>query len=1038
MAEEVVNRRLAAIVAADAVGYSRLMGADEAGTRVRFNAHLDELIKPAIAVRQGRIVKTTGDGLLIEFASVVDAVQSAIEIQKGMAERNADEADDKRIEFRIGVNLGDVIVEGDDIHGDGVNVAARLEALADPGGISLSRAARDQVRDRVDVELEDLGEVEVKNVRRRVRVFKVLLDGSERQVGSTGKAGRRRLTVWTVAGVGGLVALVALVFGWPYVDSGKGVTGDDERPSRSGPAAQELRPALVILPFANMSSDGDQEYFSDGFTEDLTTALARIPGLLVTARNTAFTYKGKSVTAVEVGKQLGVRYMLEGSVRRQGDRLRLNAQLIDTGSGNHVWAEAFDRPLTDIFVVQDKLVNRIVGSVASRLRRREGERTLKASPETLTAYDLTSRARLLFRRNDIRSIREARKLLLRAVKIDPEFSLAFATLAQVENFFFTHRTSEEYATPKAGKRVVAAAAKAVTLDPENASARAIHGMSLRLLGNYEEAAKEAVRARELAPNDPDVLASISVILVGVGDYEGVVQAVNRARILDPYINPLHVGVIQAQALFALGDYRGSKAAALFCLKRSPKDVRCHESLVRALGELGSEQEARAAVSKLMQLSPNYTVSEYIRRARKNRRDQAAVGRWADGLRKAGVPERSPIRIADKPSIAVLPFVNMSDVEAQDYFSDGITEDIITDLSKISGLAVIARNSSFLYKGRSVDVREISRDLNVRHVLEGSVRRAGEMLRITAQLVDAETGENVWAERFDRKAEDVFAIQDEIVSKIVAELSVTLMANEQERLFRTHATNIQAYETFLKARKTHLVTTPANIARAMALYRQVIELDPAFAGGYAGLSFLVSLNLRFGRSDDREAETRYAVELAEKSVSIDPEFGWAYIALGSAQVAMGKASKAVSTMHRAVELQPSDADALLFLGFYQVFAGSPFSAIDNIKLSIQLDPKPTNRQFFFLGWAYFMSLQFDNSIIALEKWDSLSPRRSGLIPLAAAYALSGDPEMARATTKRYLAEIPKFHASSWAFMRNFEKADDRSLILKGMRAAGLPE
>lgn len=412
-------------------------------------------------------------------------------------------------------------------------------------------------------------------------------------------------------------------------------TSDIERPVNT---AIEARPAMIVLPFVNMSGDPKQDYFSDGFTEDVTTGLARIPGFLVVARNTAFTYKGRALDARTLGRELGVRYVLEGSARQQGERLRVNTQLIETATGTHVWAERFDRPMKDLFIVQDSLVDRIIGTVAARLRRHESERAMSASKETLAAYDLTSRARLLFRRNTIEAMTEARKLLQRANKTDPSYAPAYSTLAQVEQFFFTSRVTDEYAQPETARRVLGAASRAVSLAPNDAFAHGVYGMSLRMTKDYDQAAREAKLARELAPNDPQVLAPVATILLSVGHYEASVETMRLAWALDPHISPVFTGAVLAQGLFALGKYRDSKEVALDCLAKTASDVRCLESLVRALGELGPADQAKKAVDELLRLSPDYTISEYKRRADKNRRDRAAIERWADGLRKAGVPE----------------------------------------------------------------------------------------------------------------------------------------------------------------------------------------------------------------------------------------------------------------------------------------------------------------------------------------------------------------------------------------------------------------
>src|SRR6266702_130481 len=341
MADERVERRLAAILAADVAGYSRLIGADEEGTLAALRALRRELVDPGIAEHRGRIVKTTGDGLLVEFASVVDAVRCAVALQRGMALRNDGVAKERRIAFRIGINLGDIIIDEHDIYGDGVNVAARLEALAEPGGICVSRVVRDQVRDKVDFGFEDLGEQQVRNIARPVRVYRI-----------------------------------------PLAETG--------RPEAPLPLPD--KPSLAVLPFQNMTGDAEQNYFVDGIVEEITTAISRLPWLFVIARNSSFTYKGRAVDVKQVARELGVRYVLEGSVRKAGNRVRITGQLIDTASGAHIWADRFDGALDDIFELQDEVASNVVGAIEAKLRQSEIERASRKPTASLGAYDLYLRA----------------------------------------------------------------------------------------------------------------------------------------------------------------------------------------------------------------------------------------------------------------------------------------------------------------------------------------------------------------------------------------------------------------------------------------------------------------------------------------------------------------------------------------------------------------------------------------------------------------------------------------------------------------------
>jgi adenylate cyclase len=350
MAGERVERRLAAILAVDVAGYSRLMGADEEGTLAIMLAVRRELGDPKIREHRGRIVKTTGDGLLVEFASVVDAVRCAVEVQREMLARNIDVPAERRLEFRMGINVGDIIIEDEDIFGDGVNIAARLEALAEPGGICLSAAAHEQVRDRLDIAFDDMGDQQVKNITRPVRVYSV---GSR----SSGPQDETQVVL----------------------------------PSSTALRLTE-KPSIAVLPFQNMSGDAEQEYFVDGIVEDIITGLSRIKWLYVIARNSTFVYKGRAVDVKQAGRELGVRYVLEGSLRKAGNRVRVTAQLIEAETGSHVWAERYDRPIGDIFDLQDELTLNVIGAIEPSLRQAEIERAKRKRPENLDAYDLYLRA----------------------------------------------------------------------------------------------------------------------------------------------------------------------------------------------------------------------------------------------------------------------------------------------------------------------------------------------------------------------------------------------------------------------------------------------------------------------------------------------------------------------------------------------------------------------------------------------------------------------------------------------------------------------
>jgi adenylate cyclase len=417
MATPRVDRRLAAILAADVVGYSRLMGDDEAGTLEKLKTHRKELIEPLLAEHRGRIVKLMGDGALCEFGSVVDAVACAIAIQRGMAERETGVAEDQKIRFRIGINTGDVIIEGDDIYGDGVNVAARLEGLAEPGGICVSGRVREEIARKLAVGFTPMGAQRVKNIAEPVEAWRVVLEpGQVPRAAGLRVPTRRPIASLGVAGAALLLMLAGGLW-WVSTQSGPGTT---EAP----------RLSLVVLPFDNLSGDPDQEYFADGITEDLTTDLSRLPGSLVIARNSAFTYKGKVVDPKQVGRELGVRYVLEGSVRRIGNDVRVNAQLIDTKTGAHLWADRFDSNLTDLGQLQNEITGRIASSLNVELIEAESRRSLQEHAARPDAVDLTMRGLAVWwRPRSKENNKEARALFAQALQLDPQYPDALAGLA---------------------------------------------------------------------------------------------------------------------------------------------------------------------------------------------------------------------------------------------------------------------------------------------------------------------------------------------------------------------------------------------------------------------------------------------------------------------------------------------------------------------------------------------------------------------------------------------------------------------------------
>ncbi len=584
-----VQRRLAAILAADVAGYSRLMGEDEEGTLATLTAHLKELIEPCIAEHRGRVVKTMGDGVLAEFASVVDAVRCAVAFQEGMAERNADIPEDRRIEFRIGINLGDVIVQDNDVFGDGVNVAARLEGLAVTGGVVVSDKVHAEVRTKLDVGFDDLGPQEVKNIAEPVRAYRVRVkDGP--------------------ASAPGQVSGVSL----PLPD----------------------KPSIAVLPFTNMSGDPEQEYFAEGIAEDLITALSRFHWFFVIARNSSFSFKGASPDVRDVARDLGVQYVLEGSVRKAGSRVRITAQLIEAHSGRHVWADRYDRELDDIFALQDEITESIAAAVAPSFVSAEARRVERKPPEGFDAWDYAMRAKWHLWRINREDVAAARRLFHQAIERDPKSAVAYSGLATAYNMemYYGWAESREDAASEAKK----AAETAVALDDRDAEAHYTLGFVRFWSRQFDDAVKSVQRAIELNPNSAAAEGILGLIYGGMDDYEKTMQHVANAERLSPHDPDLswwHLG--RATAEFQVERYDEAVRWAKSVIELAPGLPSGWRMLAASCAHLDRLEEARSAIEQLLQLAPLTSIETSRATVPAN---EAWLESYLDGLRKAGLPE----------------------------------------------------------------------------------------------------------------------------------------------------------------------------------------------------------------------------------------------------------------------------------------------------------------------------------------------------------------------------------------------------------------
>jgi TolB-like protein/class 3 adenylate cyclase len=633
MAAPRVERRLAAILAADVVGYSRLMERDEDRTLERLKAHRKEFIEPLIAEYQGRIVKLMGDGALVEFASVVDAARCAVLIQQGMAEREAEVPEAERIRFRIGINLGDVIHEADgDLYGDGVNVAARLEQLAEPGGVVVSGTAYDHLQGKLDLPLEFAGEQRVKNIERLVRAYRVRLDGT---------AARFRLPFRRVrhlalpAAAALLLALVLAAGAWHFWP---------------GEPPPKQRPGIAVLPFDNLGGDEAAGRLADGITEDIITDLARFQDLDVIARNSTGVYKGKPVDVREVGKELGVGYVLEGSIQRQADQVRVTAQLIDAGTGAHVWSERWDRPVGDVFAVQAEIADAAAARIGGwgLVQQADHAKARRKPAGSLTAYDLVVLARETQQTYSREQGEEAVRLATRAIEADPGYARAYVARALAYNTVAQATGDVTSTIPK----VEADARQAVALDPNDADAHTAMGEALAYVGRLAEAKVEAERALALNPSSADLAMWFAAWSGSFGEPERGAEIVDRALRLNPRFPPWYRNAMR-EAYFFSGRFEDA-IKAILGREAGSTNVSDRIVLAAAYGHLGQAENARRAAEALLKEVPNFSaelgfnIGYFFIRERE--RDL-----FVEGLRKAGLRVcASGAELAPYPNAVRLP------------------------------------------------------------------------------------------------------------------------------------------------------------------------------------------------------------------------------------------------------------------------------------------------------------------------------------------------------------------------------------------------
>ncbi len=895
-------------------------------------------------------------------------------------------------------------------------------------------------------------------------------------------------------------------------ESSSATVAPDPRPATTASplattSSSDDKPSVAVMPFDNISGDPEQTYFADGITIELITSLSKISGLHVVGRQSAFAYREKDLSVKQTCDELGVGALIQGSVRRSGQRVRIAAQLIGQ-SGVNLWAESYERMLDDVFDVQDEVTRQIAKALEVTLTDVDDDRLTHRRPRDIDAYDLLLRGREQLLRHTNEGNERALKLFEEAIRIDQDYAPAYALMAE------THLRTWQFgeSNTQALRRAFELAQRAVDLDDQLGSAHGVLGQVYTWLKQHDTALGELQKQVSLYPNDPDGHVELAVGLVWAGQAEAAVSSIETAIRLNPRC-PFWYLTGLGFAYFALRRYDEVVDVINRSIAINPQSMPNHLILASSFAHLGQSERAAAEAWEIGSLVPGLTLGQLDKVAPFARRED--LDRFLDGLRLAGLPadesedpsaepgaaqardialrsgKAAPAVVAEiaplartsprprrlrvwisvaavvvlagaliwwwilpqsdtvslddmelplpsKPSIAVLPFDNLSGDPAQEYFVDGMTEEIITELSRFAELFVIARNSTFVYKGKAVKPQKVSRELGVRYVLEGSVQKDQSSVRINAQLIDATRGHHLWAERFDRQLKDVFALQDEVAEKIAAAVGINVTDAETKRTKRMAPGSLEAYEAVLRGREYLFDLTKDANANARGFFERAVALDPNYARAHAYLAWTHLNDWRLGWSNSPETIKR-AFALARKAVTLDQSDPAARSALGDVFLWTKRHDQAIATLQSSIELNPNSDGHYAILGDALTWAGQPQTAIENVETAMRLNPHYPVTYLWYLGHAHFVSKRCDDSNRLLEQARDRNPDfLAARLYLAACYALLDRMEPASVEIAEALKRLPVLTTSIMQYRLPYKNQEDLLRILSALRKAGLPE
>lgn len=1031
------KRRLAAILEADLVGFEGLVKRDETGTRAAVKEC--RAIFGAAAARRGRrVVDDAGDSVLAVFDSVVEAVHSAIETQEQLTNYNTDRSEGRRLLYRMGVAVGDIVEEPDGrVFGTGVIVAARLESIAAPGGIMISDDAYRQVHDKISIGFEDAGEHKVKT--ETVRGFRVLTNGAPEAALTRSRRPKRLITSGALFAIG--VALVAvLYFGGAFdsPNSSDPTTAESTNDPEGFGSSFPDKASVAVLPFDNLSANSEHDYIAGGLQENIISTLSQARRLYVPPRQATEPFENGESTIADIARTLGVEHVLNGSVQVAGERVRVTMQLTEAATDGNIWTERYDRPLKDIFALQDDITLHVVNALQVQLVSGDQALRWRGGTQNVEAWTLVERAVPLIQTFTIDNNKEAQNLLTLAIGLDPDYALAWVYMgfAKLHHYEFGW-TKDTAAIDDAETR----AREALRLDPELPYAHTLMGWISFYREHLDEAIEWVERALALDPNGSNTRAVLSSFVAADGNAVSAERALNlidEAMMLSPVYPDWYLWE-RGRPLFVLGRYQEAADAFTEYFRRIAKSPGFPLAAV-ALSRAGRREAALALIEKQTEEIPDFSL-DYVR-ANKiwTFVNASALEAILPDLRALGVPEHPPNAAADRPSIAVLQFESLSDDPDQTYFAIGLTEDITTRLSRFSEFLVFARNSTRPFIDQVVDVREIGQQLGARYIVEGTVRTGANSIRVTVQLLDASDGSHLWAQIYDRdlSSANLFAIQDEITERIagtIADSNGIVMRSRLATIREKPTESLEAYECVVKAIAHYDVFTPESHADARACLERAVELDANYAAAWTMLAYMYfdEYTIEFNPRPD---PVERAFGAAQTAVRLDSDNEMARSVLSEIYFYRHELDLFYSEAERAIALNPNNSWVLASAGMMMVFAGKLDRGFILMNKAIALNPNYPDWYNFPLAAYHYEKREYEKALdvaLRINMPDYWGPYYWRTI----AFAQLGREEDARAAAKRLLELFPTFANEAQNYFRRFNRPEAAiEHTIEGLRKAGI--